>query len=206
MFFLFIIIIFIFLALSFSKLQFEIKDFIAVFNTEMKSINPNYKILIRIYILGKIKVLERQIMKGEFKSEKSLKKLKDRLKIQGNDKEKSLKLLKSRNIKKLKINIKKSDLKVRINTENAALTAILTGALYGIIPWFLNSFFNLKDNIRYKIKPIFENKNEIYVFFNGIFEIKLLHIINTYRVLIGKYKEENKNGTSDRKSYAYNNG
>lgn len=207
MFFLFLsIVIFLILSLIFSKIQLEIKDFKAILREKETFINPNYKIFIRIYIFGKIRLLNKQIKFGDIKNKKRLMKLKNRLKAKSKMKKGDFKVFRLKNIKKQSIYLKKSNLKIKIDTENAALTAILTGVMYGIIPNFINYFFNLKDVIKYKIQPIYKNRNEISLFFEGIFEINLIHIINTYKVLIGKDKEGKNNGTSNRKSYAYNNG
>lgn len=201
----FLIIVFIVFSLRFSKLQLEIKNFNAILGIKETSLNTDYKVSIRIYILGKIKVLDKQIKKENLKNQKRLKKLQEKLKLQ-NKKNNSFKVNNLKNIKRAKIKIKKTDLNIKIDTKNAATTAVLTGFFYTIISNFISYFFQAEGNVKYKVEPIYQNKNKISLSFDGIFEINLIHIINTYKVLKGKDKEGEENGTSNTKSYAYNNG
>ena len=194
-------------ALKFSILQIEIRNFKFYANVKNAFIEPRYEIFIKIYIFKTIKLLEKKVKNGDFKNQKRLKKLQDRLKgAEGKDKQSKFKIFKLQNIKNSKIRLKNTNLKIQIDTENAAITAVATGSIYGVISNFLNYFFELHDNINIQVVPIYQNKNQISFSFDGIFEIDLIHIINTYKVLIGKDKEEKNNGTSNRESYAYNNG
>ena len=194
MFFLYFIIISIglMLVLLFSKFQIEVKKFRILANKEKLIIKPNYEISIKVYILRKIKILDKKIKKEDFKNKKRLKNLKDRLKIKVNSNQSNTNIMGLKNIKDTGITLKKTNFNI--------------GFLYSIIPNLLNYFFKLRGDLNLKIKPIYQNENQITLSFNGIFEVDLIHIINTYKVLIGKDKEEKDNGASNRKSYAYNNG
>lgn len=208
MFFLYftIIAITIIIVLSLSKIQFEVRDLRIFANVNKIQVEPHYKLFIKFFILKKLKILDKQIKQADFKNQKRFKKFQDIIKNQSVNSSIDSKILQPKIIKNANINLKNSNIKIEIGTENAALTAILTGAFYGIIPIVLSSFFEIDKDINFRIQPIYQNKNQISFSFDGIFEIDLIHIINTYKVLIGKDKEEKNNGTSNRESYAYNNG
>ena len=201
----FIIVVTVFFTLKTSTLELEVKNLKIIANNIKTSIIPDYKIIIRIYILKKIKIFDKNIKEGRLQNKKRLKYLQKKLNIQ-NNKKGSSRIFNIKNIRNSRIKIKKFDLRITIDTENAALTAMLTGLAYLIIPNSLNYFFKLQENIKYKVEALYKNTNQLIIYFDGIFEINLIHIINTYKVLVGKYKEDNKNGTSNWKSYAYYNG
>lgn len=49
---------------------------------------------------------------------------------------------------------------------------------------------------KYTITPIFKNKNEYYIALNGIFFIKIVHIINNYLKGNGKQVKEERTKAS----------
>lgn len=204
----YILIIFIItiITLYFSKIQLEIENFKVLAGENNIIIESNYKISIKIFILKKVKILDKQIKKINLKSQNSLKKIQNILKKQINDEKKNINVQRIKVLKYLEIRLKELNLKISLGTENAALTAILVGILYSIIPTVCKYFFKLQENIKLEIKPIYQDKNQATFFFEGIFELNLIHIINIYKVLIRKERNKKDDRTSDRKPYAYNNG
>lgn len=79
-----------------------------------------------------------------------------------------------------KVKIEKLKLQVKIGTENAATTAISSGiisAIFGVI------LAKKIENPKYKIEPIYINKNYIYLSVNCIISLKLVHIISVRKEL-----------------------
>lgn len=202
--YIFIVLAIIIVLIKYSRIHIEIKNIRIFTDMEKILIKPNYEVIIKIYVLGNMLILNKKIKAGDFRNKNGLKKLKEKLKFQKN-KEKYIKVLDFKTSKYSKIKIKQTDIKLEISTEDAALTAKFVGILYAIIPNLLNYFFELDRNIYLKIHPLYQDKNKITLSFEGIFEFNLIHIINTYNVLVGKERKGGNNGASDRKSYAYNN-
>lgn len=208
MFFLYILIfaIIIITIIIFSKIQIEIKNLNFSASTSNLTIEPTYKISIKIYVLKKIKLIDKQIKNIDFKNQDKFKKMQKKFKTQMKDKGKNFQMEQIKILRNLKIQIKSMNLNVKIGTENAALTAIFVGIMYSVIPNIFNYFFDLEKNTQLKIEPIYLNKNLLTISFEGIFKLDLIHIINTYKVLIRKERKEKNDRTSNRRSYAYNHG
>ena len=208
MFFLYILIfaIIIITIISFSKIQIEIKNLNFSASKTNLTIEPTYKISIKIYVLKKIKLLDKQIKNIDFENQDKFKKMKKKFKTQMKDKGKNFQMEQIKILRNLKIQIRSMNLNVKIGTENAALTAIFVGIMYSVIPNIFNYFFDLEKNAQFKIEPIYLNKNLLSLSFEGIFKVNLIHIINTYEVLIRKERKEKNDRTSNRRSYAYNHG
>ena len=56
---------------------------------------------------------------------------------------------------------------------------------------------------KFNVKPVFINKNLLNIDFSGIFEIKMIHIINIIYILNKKEGVKKYERTSNRRSYAY---
>ena len=204
--FILLIIFIFFLAIVTGNIKFKIKNF--QFNSNKKEyINSNFSIKIVCYLFWRIpcikinitkqKILE--IMKNE-KVKKLLKKQKNKIFMDKNNIDK--KLLK--NIQDFKININEANLKINIGTENAAITALLVPLIsIGIITFCVNKIKKANGKQQFEVNPVYINQNLINILFSGIFEIKVLHIINT----ICKIKKEKRGGkderTSNRRTYDY---
>ena len=98
-------------------------------------------------------------------------------------KEKKLDFKMIAQLKKLKINFKSLNFVVNIGTEDAAVTALTTGALATSIGIALRSILNLNKDNYFKVIPIYQNKNLLKIDFNCMFEIKLINIIYTILAL-----------------------
>ena len=208
MFFLYLLIfaIIIITILIFSKIQIEIKNLNITVFTSKVIMDSTYKISIKFYILKKIKLIDKQIQSIDFKNQDKFKKMQNKLNVQMKKRGKNIQIEQIKIFRNLKIKIKQINLNAKIGTENAALTAIIVGAMYSIIPNIFNIFFDLEENAMFKIEAIYQNKNLLSLSLEGIFEVKLIHIINTYKVLIRKKGEGKNDRASNRRSYAYNHG
>ena len=101
------------------------------------------------------------------------------------------------------MDIKKIKLEIELGTENASATAILVPIISTIISFIIKQ--KVKDCKKqiFNIKPLFLNQNMVNIEISGIFEIKMIHIINIIYILNNKKGEDKNERTSDRRSYAY---
>ena len=191
MFFLFIFIIILLIAIHTSKIGVEIEKFnLDTERPKGHKISHNSKIYILIFIFGKIKIFKKQIKKVKTNKVK-LKKDEIDIKIL---KSKKLKINYKELLKKIEVEIRSIDLEVQIGLRDAANTAILTGGIAGIIGGILRK-------PKYKIIPIYANKDILKIKLDGILTIYLMHYI--YSQIFKKKRRVDKNErTSNRKSYA----
>ena len=165
-----------------SKIEINIKNL--YINTKNKELN-NKDVLISVAIvIGKLKLIKFKINKNKIekmyeitkKEEEKNKEIQHRinnvLKKVILDKEKR-KLLKN-----FKINIDKLDLNILIGIEDAViasyLVAIISIIIANILPHITNK---ISKDVRYEIKPIYNQKNIFVMNLNSIFYIKLKNII-----------------------------
>ena len=177
-----------------------------------RHINKNYKVKLKLCILGEIPIINIDITK------KKLEKLNIKEKI----KEIDAKIIKDKNnfdkklienIKALKINLKEADIKIELGTENAALTALIVPFISTILSTiFSRSIKKSKSfskntkktkNQKYIVNPIYINENLVNISISGIFEIKMIHIINIIYIYRKKEGEDKNERTSNRRSYDY---
>lgn len=179
MFFLFILIILIIIGVAVytSRLGVEIENLII--DTEQpkgKKINKDSKVYIYWLIFGKIKLFK--------KDRRNI----DKQKIKFQNKQLDIKFLKDRDVKidykdllqKIDIYFEQIDLNVQIGTENAALTAILTGVIASALGIIIKK-------PKYEIIPIYENKNFLKIKLDCIFSVHLMQYI--YKVISNKTKD-----------------
>lgn len=198
--FLFVFIIII-LGLIFSKIRIQVINF-KFDSTSKKHVNKDYKIIIKFCIFNKIPIIKVTL------TQEKLENLKVSLKAQ----EIAVKALRNKNkidvkffsvMKKINISIKNLELKINIGTENAGFTAIVVGIISTIISIILRNKIKDYRNQIFYINPIYINQNLINIAFSGIFEIKMIHIINIIYILSKKRGVKNYERTSNRRSYAY---
>lgn len=208
--FVFAFIILITIILLFSKIKINVNKF------NYLSINPknrktDYNIIIQLIILKKFPILEIKFNKNNIiKIEKIKRKIKNKfetfdfIEIKKN-KEVKKKILKI--IKKLKIDIDKINLNIEIGTENAVLTSFIIPIVATLLTYILKN--NIKNNVikseenKFKIQPIYYNQNLLNILFSGIFEIKMIHIINIIYILRKKEGVKKYERTSNRRTYGY---
>ena len=216
--FLFILIgIFVFLLISviliiFSKIRIEVENFkyssnISILNR--KHINNNYCIILKLCILKNLPIIKIQLTEEKLNKFKSNVKLKEKIRkeIGKIDVKKIKKEITSSKLKKIsktiKILIEKFNLKIELGTENAVVTAMIIPFISTLISFLLRNKVEKYKKQKYDIKPVFLNKNMLNIEFSGIFQIKMIHIINIIYILNKKEGEDRNERTSDRRSYAY---
>ena len=197
--FLFIIVILIFIII-FSKIRIEIVNFRFLSNAP-KHLNKDYSMIFKICILKHIPLIKFKITEKQVKKLKIKQKI-ENINIQKLEKDISIKKIKEI-LKKNKFTIKKLRLKIEIGTENSAFTAIAVPVISTIITFFIKNKIKDYKKQKFNINPVFINKNLINIDFSGIFEIKMIHIINIIYILNRKEGVKDYERTSNRRSYAY---
>lgn len=199
--FLFVFLVFILILLIFSKIQIQI-DNLSFSSNRIRHINKDYQIIIKLLVFSKIPIFKYNITKTK------LEKLRLKEKVRNID----FKILKNRNkfdkkmlkaTKKINISIKKIKLYIELGTENASLTSIIIPIVSTVIA---NIFYKKVENYKnqnFTIKPIYINQNLINILIDGIFEIKMIHIINIIYILNKKEGVKKYERTSNRRSYDY---
>lgn len=142
-----------------------------------------YQIQVKLYIYEKINYFKLNITPKKIKRKKIQKKInKLKAKIKKNKSNFDIKKLKE--LKNLKPELKKLNLRLSLGLEDSAQTAICTGTISSIIAILLGIVSTIQDNLKetqvnWKIIPIYQNKNLLNIDFNCIINIKLIHIIYT---------------------------
>ena len=197
--------IFVIISVLFITLRIELEFINVRVNIPKKKnryLNENYKIKFRLYLFRKIKIFDIDIVKTKLeraKIKKQIKGLENKLKQNKNNFD--LDFIKF--IKLINIRIKKMDLKIRVGADNAAITAILVGIGYLLCSNLFKNKINNFEEQKYVIEPIY-NKKILNIKFEGIFFVDMTNIIYIMFKILEKRRVE-KNGTSDRRSYAYSN-
>ena len=186
MFFLFILISLIILGIAIytSRIGVEIENLqIDTQQPKGQKINKESRIYIYLLIFNKIKLYKKDIRNMD----------KQNIKFQNKDID--IKFFKDRDIKidykqlleKIDIYFEKIDLNIQLSTEDAALTAILTGIISASLGIILKK-------PKYEVIPIFSNKNFLKLKLDCIFSVHLMQYI--YKLISNKTKdlgEENLN-------------
>lgn len=176
-----------------SKIQIEIYN-LDISTERKEKIKKDFKIYIKIVIFEKIKILKIDVKKITNKKININKLIEKAKKIEKNNLNKQLTKDALKNLKELQIEVKNADLKLELGTEEASTTAILVGIISTIIGIILK-------RQKFKIIPIYENKNILNIKLNCIIRINLIHYI--YK-MIKKGRKRNEGKSSDRRPYAYN--
>ncbi len=201
-------IIILIVILVFSKIRIEVEN-LKISTNASTIVNNDYIIKAKFCILGIIPIFKIDITKSKL----------EKLRMKEKAQELEVKLIENKNQfdkeafrkivligKNININLRKFILKMEIGTEDAGATAIIIALVSTIISMYLNGKvenFNMQ-NFRFNVNPIYINKNLINIQFLGIFEVKMLHIINIIYILIRKMGEDKNNErTSDRRSDDY---
>lgn len=198
--FIFVLILIIVL-LVFSRIRIEVINF--KFSSQTKRhINKDYKVIIKLCILKKIPILKVNITKTKLKKMKIKEKIKNiDFKIIQNKNKFDKNAIKA--IKKSNININKINLNLEIGTENATLTSVIVPAISTILAILLSRKIENPKNQLFIIQPVYINQNLINIVFSGIFEMKMIHIINIIYILNRKKGVNKHERTSNRRSYDY---
>lgn len=190
-----------FLTILLSKISIEIKN-LKIFYPKLDNniINNNYVITIKLKIFSNLTLLKKVLTKN------SIKKINIQEKIKKIEKNTSI----TEDYKKLKKIAKKKYLKIRkiylktyIGTENVILTSLLVAGFSSIIFIFLGRNMEDYKEQNINIYPVYNHQNLLNIEFSGIFEIKMIHIINIIYILIQKRRVEKNVRTPNRRSYGY---
>lgn len=188
------------------RLKFEFIN-LKFTSSSKEHLNRNYEIKVILYIFQKIPILKMRInnrkIQNFINNEKIRKRIKQQqIKIIENRKDIDKELIKS--LKNIKLEIKEMNLKVLIGTEDASITAFIIPVISTIIAMFLSTKVQkYNDKQIFSITPIYINQNLINIEFSGIFQLKMIHIINTICILGKKRKGDKHERTSNRRSYDY---
>lgn len=163
----------------------------------------NYQIIIKILTLEKIPIFRLKINKSKIEKINAKTHLKQKIKkeIQKQDIAKAIEMEKKYDLKKLILEVYKNikleteniNLKIDIGTENVVLTSFIIPIISTILA------FTVKRN--FEVQPIYQNKNIIKFELNGIFSVKMIHIIDTICILKKKRRVYKNERTSNRRTY-----
>ena len=179
MFFLFILINLIILGIAIytSRIGVEIENLqIDTQQPKGQKINKESRIYIYLLIFNKIKLYKKDIRNMD----------KQNIKFQKKDidikffKDRDIKLDYKQLLEKINIYFEKIDLNIQLSTEDAALTAILTGIISASLGIILKK-------PKYEVIPIFSNKNFLKLKLDCIFSVHLMQYI--YKLSSKKIKD-----------------
>ena len=96
-------------------------------------------------------------------------------------------------------------LRIDIGTEDTVLTSFMVPILGMLISIFIKNNTTDYKKQNFIIQPIYFNKNLLNILFSGIFEFKMIHIINIIYILIRKegVKKNERTTTSNRRTYGH---
>ena len=176
-------------------------------NCNNSHINSNYKIETVFYIFNFLPIFKTNITDEKVKKMSESQNVKNMLNKQKTrlfEDENKIDLKDLRKLKNLKIDSQKFDLRLLIGTEDAALTAFIIPVISSTVAIVLRKKFEkFNENHYFEISPIFIDKNLVNIKFSGIFQVKMIHIINTICVINKKRKGDINERTSNRRSYDY---
>ena len=188
------------------RIKFEFINF-KFTSLSKEHINKNYEIKVMIYIFQKIPIFKIKInnkkIQNVINNEKIRKKIKQqKIKIFENKQDVDIDLIKA--LKGIKLEIQEMNLQIKIGTEDASITAFVIPVVSAIIALFLSQKVQkYNDKQIFSVMPIYMNQNLINIEFSGIFQLKMIHIINTICILGKKRKGDKNERTSNRRSYDY---
>lgn len=200
--FLFILLTII-IVLIFSKIQVEIENFrLNLPKNKNKILNDTFLFKIKLVIFGSLPIINLKINREKLK------------KLENNLKDKKIKLdinkigkqITKENIndaKKLQMHIEKIKLKINFGTENTILTSFIVPIISTIWSIVLTKKRVKEEKQRLEINPIYNKGNLVNIVFEGIFEIKMIHIIKVICAKIKKRRVEKYERTSNRRAYDY---
>ena len=177
------------------NIKLEIENLKISFPKKQKKLtNTDSKVSLKVYILKKIKIAEINLKKIDLKNEK----LKNKFKGTRFNLETIVFL------KKVEYIVEKLSFKFSIGLEDAAISAVTVGIIYMIISNFLRDRIQNIENIDYKVKPLYDNRNILNVELDSIISIKMENIIDIITFMKkGRVNENDR--SSNRRSYAYSN-
>ena len=182
-----------------AKISIEVKN-LKIKSNKKRYINDDYKMIFKIIIFNKIPIL-----KFNLNNEKLVLERNKRINKKGSKEESFLEnKIKKELLKHFSdIQINKLNLKIKIGTENAFFTSMIIPIVSSIISIIIMKKITNVEKQKYIVEPIYLNQNILEILISGIFEIKLIHIINIIYILIKKEGVNKNERTSNRRSYDY---
>ena len=200
--FLFIILTIIIMCITI-KIKFQIQN-LKISTNEKPHLNKEYQIKMVVYTLGFIPILKIKL---------NSKKIINNQKLQEKIKQQKTKIIENKanidkelitSLKNIRTEIKEINLKISIGTENASLTAFVIPVISTLLAIILSKQINKYNNKQsFLVTPVYIDQNLINIEGSGIFEIKMIHIINTICIVNKKRKGDKNERTSNRRSYDY---
>lgn len=187
----------------FSKIQIQIDNF-KFCSSSKRHLNKDYEIIVKLRALGLFPILKIPITKTKLEKLKVKEKIKN-INFKAIEENPRLNKKIIETIKGIKFSISKINLYIEIGTENASLTSVIVPTISTIIAIIFRQKVKKVKNQKFIVQPIFQNQNLVNLFFEGIFEIKISHIIN----IIYRFNKKEKEGvkeyerTSNRGAYDY---
>ena len=183
-----------------SKMSIEVKNLKIKANKKIY-MNDNYKIIFKIIIFNKIPILKFILNNEKLVLERN--KIINK-KISKEEEKYFKNKIKKELFKHLSdIRINKLNLKIKIGTENAFFTSMIIPIISSIISIILMKKITNAEKQKYIVEPIYLNQNILEILISGIFEMKMIHIINIIYVLNKERKVNKHERTSNRRSYDY---
>lgn len=201
--FIFLIIIAIIITM---KIKIEIQNLKFTTN-EKPHLNRKYQIKIKIYTFGILPIINIKL------NNKKIQKILNNNKIKEKIKQQETKIIENKanidkelitSLKNIQTEIKEINLKISIGTENAALTAFTIPVISTFIAIFLSKQIKkYNDKQVFLVEPVYLDKNLLNIEISSIFQIKMIHIINTICIVNKKRKGDKNERTSNRRAYDY---
>jgi hypothetical protein len=197
--FLFILLTII-IVLIFSKIQVEIENFrLNLPKNKNKILNDTFLFKIKLVIFGTLPIINLKINREKLENN-----LKDKkIKLDINKIGKQITKENINDAKKLQMHIEKIKLKINFGTENTILTSFIVPIISTIWSIVLTKKRVKEEKQRLEINPIYNKGNLVNIVFEGIFEIKMIHIIKVICAKIKKRRVEKYERTSNRRAYDY---
>ena len=193
------LVILLIVLIVFSTINIEIENF----NYNTQSYKIKCIINVKIKILKNIPIFKIKIT--DDKVRKMYQKFKYKIDITDIERDKEINRKVKLFIRKLKIELKEMKLRIDIGTEDAVLTSFMVPILGMLISVFIKNNATDYEKQNFIIQPIYCNKNLLNILFSGIFEFKMIHIINIIYILIRKegVKKNERTTTSNRRTYGH---
>ncbi len=196
-----ILIILIILIIVFSKIHIQIKKIYISNNNYQNKLEYDYEIYLQIYVFNKIKIVSIKIDKAK------IQKLNIKQKIDFSNMKKDLPSKKELKyiIKKLDIEFSNLYLNLEIGTEDVIITSAIIAIISALIGIGLAQVIKNyeEEKYKYKIVPIYQNKNKINLNLDCIIQVKMVHIICIIYVLLKRRRVDKHERTSNRGTYDY---
>ena len=196
LFFLIGIILLIILGIIFSVIKLEIKE-LNVSNLKKEKIEVRYIVLIKLYLYGYLKCFQVKMTEETINTSNIFNKLfKRNFKDAGKDLQSIFEILKV-----AKPEMEKINMRLKVGTEVLFITTVITVLISLGISYIFSAIIK-KANPKchkYKIEPVYNDKNLIDLKLDCIIKVKMVHIINIIYIFLKKRRGLKYERTSNRR-------